>query len=168
VEPAWALVGCSLLFWSDSGRERAGALTVLRGVMVLPGFTPQWTLLRTRVPSAEAYGRAVLRPVILALALIALLLTPAAATQAAVAKGFTKCSRVRVAGDSKARVVVRGVPCVVGHSVARDYYQRIYDGDSWDGRAGDGSIYYAVDGFRCGTAWVALRRSVITVGSSLT
>ena len=56
-----------------------------------------------------------------------------------------------MAGDSKARVVVRGVSCGVGHSVARDYYQRIYDGDSRDGRASDGSIYYAVDGFRCGT-----------------
>jgi len=93
----------------------------------------------------------VLRTVILALALIALLLTSEARTQAAVAKGFTKCSRVQVAGGSKSRVVVRGVPCAVGHTVARDYYQRIYDGDTWDGRASDGSIYYAVDGFRCGT-----------------
>ena len=67
------------------------------------------------------------------------------------ARVSTVSSRVRVAGDSKARVVVRGVSCGVGHSVARDYYQRIYDGDSRDGRASDGSIYYAVDGFRCGT-----------------
>jgi hypothetical protein len=48
-------------------------------------------------------------------------------------------------------VTVRGVACSTGRDVARGFFERISSGDDWDGRASDGSIYYVVDGFRCGT-----------------
>ena len=76
-------------------------------------------------------------------------LVPSAAP--ALEPGFTKCARVAVAGGAKARVAARRVTCAAGREVARVFYQRIYDGDEWDGRASDGSIYYAIMGFRCGT-----------------
>lgn len=41
------------------------------------------------------------------------------------------------------------VGCRLGQEVAAIYYDRIHSEDHWDGKTRDGSIYYAIRGFRC-------------------
>ncbi len=69
--------------------------------------------------------------------------TPALAAQ--------PCGRPVVAGGTRARVATKRVGCELGREVATIYYERLSGGDHWDGRGGNGAIFYAIRGFRCFT-----------------
>lgn len=50
---------------------------------------------------------------------------------------------------TKIRVAVSGGSCEIGREVAAGYLERALEGGHFDGKTGDGAIYYDVDGFRC-------------------
>ncbi|TMK57393.1 MAG: hypothetical protein E6G51_06405 [Actinobacteria bacterium] len=58
------------------------------------------------------------------------------------------CHSVRVEG-TKIRVAAVRTSCKAGREVASEYFERTLNGDHFDGKTGDGSIYYDVNGFRC-------------------
>lgn len=58
------------------------------------------------------------------------------------------CHPVKVEGTN-VRVATVRVPCKMAREVASGYFERTLKGDRFDGKTGDGSIYYDVDGFRC-------------------
>jgi hypothetical protein len=58
------------------------------------------------------------------------------------------CHSVMVEG-TKVRVATVRTPCKTGREVANGYFARTLSGDRFDGKTGDGSIYYDVNGFRC-------------------
>jgi hypothetical protein len=78
----------------------------------------------------------------LAMTLLALAASSSSATAAA------PCHSVRVDG-TKIRVATVRTSCSTGREVASDYFERTLSGDHFDGKTGDGSIYYDVGGFRC-------------------
>lgn len=85
------------------------------------------------------------------LAWLACVLTLAGAALAAMtspAAAASPCHPVRLEGV-KIRVATVLVPCSEGRVVATAYFERVRSGDRYDGKTGDGSIYYSVDGFRC-------------------
>lgn len=60
------------------------------------------------------------------------------------------CQRVEVKGGFKAKVHVDGrATCNEGRRVARRFYKRV--GGPWDGKTGDGRIYYRILGYKCTT-----------------
>lgn len=87
-------------------------------------------------------GGLVLGAAMLAAALLSFVAGPAAASAAA------PCHSVDVEG-TKVRVAVVGASCELGREVAVDYFERALNEEPFDGKTGDGSIYYEVDGFRC-------------------
>lgn len=60
----------------------------------------------------------------------------------------TPCHSVEVEGTT-VQVAVAGASCELGREVAGGYFERTLNEDHFDGKTGDGSIYYEVDGFRC-------------------
>lgn len=81
----------------------------------------------------------------------AILIAAAALALGAVPDGASAaapCHSVEVEG-TKVRVAVVGVSCDLGREVAVGYFERALNEDHFDGKTGDGSIYYEVDGFRC-------------------
>lgn len=64
------------------------------------------------------------------------------------ASAAAPCHSVEVE-STKIRVAVVGVSCELGREVAVRYFERALNEDHFDGKTGDGSIYYEVDGFRC-------------------
>ena len=79
----------------------------------------------------------------LASAALALAATPAAAA--------APCHPVEVGEGTVVRVATVGVPCESAREVAATYFERDLDGEHYDGKTGDGSIYYSVGRFRCFT-----------------
>jgi hypothetical protein len=69
---------------------------------------------------------------------------------AAPATAARPCGPIKVTEGAKARVATVGVSCSEGKEVASTYYQRLADGDHWDGKAHN-AIYFQIDGFRCFT-----------------
>jgi hypothetical protein len=78
-------------------------------------------------------------------AVVAAALTVGPGTAAAA----TPCHPVNVDGGTRVRVATVRVPCRVGREVAAGYFERVLNGDRYDGKTRDGSIYYSVGGFRC-------------------
>lgn len=58
------------------------------------------------------------------------------------------CHSVEVK-STRIRVAVAGASCELGREVSVGYFVRALEGDHFDGKTGDGSVYYKVDGFRC-------------------
>lgn len=59
------------------------------------------------------------------------------------------CKSISIGEEAKARVATVGVSCQFGRKIAERYFERVLNGERFDGRTRDGSIYYAVKGFRC-------------------
>ncbi len=74
-------------------------------------------------------------------ALFLLLASPASAAR--------PCRGVPIDKGVKAKVATVRVECRLGREVATIYFERVRSGDDWDGKTGDGSIFYSVKGFRC-------------------
>jgi hypothetical protein len=85
----------------------------------------------------------------LGIALLAMTLLALAASSSSAAAA-APCHSVRV-GATKIRVAAVRTSCRTGREVASDYFERTLSGERFDGKTGDGSIYYDVDGFRCST-----------------
>jgi hypothetical protein len=83
-----------------------------------------------------------LGPAVLAAALLAFAAGSGAASAA------SACHPVEVEG-TKIRVAVAAASCEVGREVGVGYFERALAEEPFDGKTGDGSVYYEVDGFRC-------------------
>ncbi|HEU4737885.1 MAG TPA: hypothetical protein VFS54_02250 [Solirubrobacterales bacterium] len=59
------------------------------------------------------------------------------------------CESISIGEDAKAKVATVGVSCRFGRKIADRYFERALNGERHDGKTQDGSIYYAVKGFRC-------------------
>lgn len=66
------------------------------------------------------------------------------------AEAAKPCKPLRVSEGAKARVATVGVRCARGRKIATTYYERLSEGDHWDGKA-KGAIFYKVERFRCFT-----------------
>ncbi len=91
---------------------------------------------------ARSIGHVVRGGAVVVVALISLAADPDIASAA------TPCHSVEVE-STKIRVAVVDVQCERGREVAVGYFERALDEDHFDGKTGDGSIYYKVAGFRC-------------------
>lgn len=60
----------------------------------------------------------------------------------------TPCHSVEVEG-MRVRVAKVGLACREARQIAVTYFERILNGDSYDGKTRDGSTFYSVRGFRC-------------------
>ena len=65
-----------------------------------------------------------------------------------VASAASPCHPVEVEG-TRIRVAVTAASCDVGREVAVGYFERALTEDHPDGKTGNGSAYYEVEGFRC-------------------
>lgn len=70
------------------------------------------------------------------------------AFQSVSASAAAPCHSVEV-GSTNIRVAVAGASCELGREVSIGYFERALEEDHFDGKTGDGSVYYEVDGFRC-------------------
>lgn len=59
------------------------------------------------------------------------------------------CDSISISEDAKARVATVGVSCRFGRKIAERYFESVLNGERHDGKTKDGSIYYAIKGFRC-------------------
>lgn len=80
---------------------------------------------------------------VLAASVVALAVVPGTAAAA------LPCHPVNVDEGTRVRVATVRVPCKVGRDVAASYFERVLDGDHYDGKTRDGSVYYSVGDFRC-------------------
>ena len=64
------------------------------------------------------------------------------------ASATAPCHSIEVEGTN-VRVAVVSASCELGREVAVGYFERALNEDHFDGKTGDGSIYYDIDGFRC-------------------
>jgi hypothetical protein len=81
--------------------------------------------------------------------LAALFLLPGTASAA------RACESISIGEDAEATVATVGVPCRFGRKIAERYFERVLNGERHDGKTKDGSIYYAIKGFRCLTGLAA-------------
>jgi hypothetical protein len=65
-----------------------------------------------------------------------------------VASAASPCYPVEVEG-TKIQVAVTSASCEVGREVAIGYFERVLVEEHPDGKTGNGSVYYEVEGFRC-------------------
>lgn len=59
------------------------------------------------------------------------------------------CKPAILEDGSVVRVATIRARCRLGRGIAEKYFERIQQGFSFDGKTGNGLIYYAIDGFRC-------------------
>ncbi len=117
-----------------------------------------------RSESLSSVSRLAVAIALLSMAQLALGATSSNATAA------VPCHSVTVEG-AKIRVAAVRASCKTGREVAGGYFERVLGGDHFDGKTGDGSIYYDVDGFRCltglgGSQMYCHRRNRWVYGSS--
>jgi hypothetical protein len=106
------------------------------------GSYPRIGCERMRSETLSLIRRITLVIAVPAMTLLALAVMTSTATAAA------HCHSVRVEG-TKIRVAAVRTSCKAGREVASEYFERTLNGDHFDGKTGDGSIYYDVNGFRC-------------------
>jgi hypothetical protein len=59
------------------------------------------------------------------------------------------CDSAALQDGTVVRVATLRIPCGRGRDIAVTFFERVQAGDRFDGKTGDGSIYYSVEGLRC-------------------
>jgi hypothetical protein len=67
----------------------------------------------------------------------------------ATASAARPCDSAVLGDGSVVRVATLRTSCVHGRTVARAFFEALGRGAGFDGKTKDGSIFYAVEGFRC-------------------
>lgn len=65
------------------------------------------------------------------------------------ATAASPCRSITVDNDTRVKVATVGVSCQFGRTIAKRYFERVLNGERFDGKAEDGSVYYVIKSFRC-------------------